>query len=353
MLVKAEIKKMLTVRGGLWILLLCLAAKLLFLGVFPEMKDPRIRLSQYRYDKMLETLSGESSPEKNAWAARRYAQCVETIASQEDVEARYRDGLLTEAEHQEYAEELEQAYLDRNAAQIFSEKAQQFAAQPASLPPAHYIYEYGWQTVFTLQRFPDVFLLAGLLLLSARSFPSEDAAGMLPVLLAAKNGRMRLFLAKLLSLLFASFTAALVFSAGEIAVFWLRGWCVSADAPLHSVSVLTECRLGVSLAAGYALSAAIRILASVLFSAAVFAVSVWVRDAARTAFFGMCLLLSPLLPAGSVVLFTHGGLLCGTQTLLGLGGDLSAAVPLLLVAAYTALAVLLAARRYARGDMDL
>ena len=67
------------------------------------------------------------------------------------------------------------------------EKAEQFLKQPEDIPPAHYIYEYGWQTVFALLQFPDVFLLFGLLVLTAQCFPAEVSSGMLPVLLAAPS----------------------------------------------------------------------------------------------------------------------------------------------------------------------
>ena len=40
------------------------------------------------------------------------------------------------------------------------EKAEQFLEQPADVPAAHYIYEYGWQSVYTLLQFSDVFLLS-------------------------------------------------------------------------------------------------------------------------------------------------------------------------------------------------
>lgn len=350
MLFRAELKKLLFVRRGAAILLVCLIAKILFLAVFPEMKDPRIRLSQNQYDKMLAELSGESSAEKNAWVEAEYARCLSTIDAKADMERSYAEGGITEDEYRAFTEDLERAYLRRNAAQIFAEKARQFAAQDETLPPAHYLYEYGWQTVFTLLCFPDLFLLAGLLFLSAASFSSEVSAGMLPVLLAAKNGRTRLFAAKLAALSAVGFCAALLFGAAEGMVFSLRGWLRGGDAPLHSVTVLTDCRLGISLLSGYALCMAVRVLAALLFAAAVFGVSVWVKSPLRTVFLGAAALLLPLLAGESGARFTHCGLLCGTGTLLDMGDSpCGAALSALAVAAYTALTVALAGRRFRRG----
>ena len=67
-------------------------------------------------------------------------------------------GLLTDMTDDEwhtYYEQLQVAELRMNAAGIFAEKAEQFLNQPESLPKAHYIYEYGWQTIFLLLQFPN------------------------------------------------------------------------------------------------------------------------------------------------------------------------------------------------------
>ncbi len=349
MLWKAELKKILIVRRGLLILLACLILKSVFLFVFPEQKDPRIALSQHQYDKFLNEIYGESSDEKNARIMEEYEWCKSVIDQKDSMAAAYADGTLLEEDYQSYLADLETAYLEENAAKIFSEKAEQFMEQDPALPRAHYIYEYGWQTVFTLQQFPDVFLLLGLLLLAAQCFASEATAGMLPVLLAARNGKTRLYCVKFASVLLVSLFSGIVFALAEAGVFAARGWCSDAAAPLHSVSVLTKCALGISLLQGYLLSLAVRVFSSMLLAAVVYALSIWVKNPIQTVFLGMCLVILPLLMNGSAILFTHGGLLCGTRTLQLLGKGLPAAVPPLIVAVYSAPVVFFAARRYRKG----
>ena len=212
----AEWKKLFLVRKGLLALAVCLLLKALFLGLFPELKDPRIQLSQKQYDKYLEQLHGENTPEKSAWVQADYDACLETISRQEAMQREYSAGELTEEEWAAYQQELNDAYLHRNASKLFTETAQRFAGQPPDLPPAHYLYEYGWETIFTLQQWPDVLLLGWLLLLAVQCFSQETASGMLPVLLAARNGRGRLFGAKLAVLLAAVFLAGTMFGAVDV-----------------------------------------------------------------------------------------------------------------------------------------
>ena len=239
----AEWKKLFLVRKGLLALAVCLLLKALFLGLFPELKDPRIQLSQKQYDKYLEQLHGENTPEKSAWVQADYDACLETISRQEAMQQEYSAGELTEEEWAAYQQELNDAYLHRNASKLFTETAQRFAEQSPDLPPAHYLYEYGWETIFTLQQWPDVFLLGWLLLLAVQCFSQETASGMLPVLLAARNGRGRLFGAKLAVLLAAGLCGVAASSLLEAGIFLARGFCNDPGAPLYSVAAMDDCGL--------------------------------------------------------------------------------------------------------------
>ena len=349
MLFRSETKKLLLTQKGLLILLVCLLLKAIFLGCFPELKDSRIQLSQKQYNKYLAQLQGENTPEKTAWIIAEYESCRETINSKEFMEDQYRLGELTEEEWSAYTEELNQAYLHKNATEIFREKAEQFLEQLQELPPAHYIYEYGWQTVYVLQQFPDVFLIAALLLLSAQCFSVEISAGMLPVLLSARNGRRQLFLGKLFALLLTSLIAALVFDGLELAVFSSRGWLNDPGVPIYSVSAMTECTLIFSLFQGYLFSLFARSAAALLFSALVFGCSVWGKNVSNMIFLGLCILVIPMLWDTPLMSYTHSGLLRGSQLLLCLGSGIPVFLPLGSVLLYTALLLALALRKYDKG----
>ena len=350
MLWQCEVKKMLLTHKGLWILLVCLVLKLAFLWVFPEQKDSRILLSQKQYDKFLLELHGENTPEKSNWILSEYESYKQIRDSYQEMQEQYARGEITEEEWNTYTQALNQADLKINSAAIFAEKAEQFLEQPEDLPPAHYIYEYGWQTVFTLLRFPDVFLLVAVLLLSAQCFSAEAAGGMLPVLLAARRGRRQLFAVKLLALLAVCLGGCVLSGWLEWAVFARRGWLNDGGAPLYSVTWMRDCPLELTLEQGYGLCLAVRTLAALLFAVMIFGLSVWIRGGANLIFTGLCLLALPLLWDGPAALFTYSGLLCGSGMLLWLGqSGMPLAVPLAVTGACSAAAAFFGAKRHDRG----
>lgn len=350
MLWRFELKKLLITHKGSLILAVCLVLKLGFLCAFPEQKDSRILLSQKQYDKYLAQLYGENTPEKSDWILAEYKTCKQIQDMQETMQKQYSQGAITEKAWRDYAEELRLAELHINSAKIFAEKAEQFLEQPEEVPPAHYIYEYGWQTVYTLLQFPDVFLLFGLLLLTAQCFSAEAAGGMLPVLLAARNGRRQLYRAKLLALLTVGFGAFLLSCGLEWGVFSMRGWCNDGFAPLYSVSLLTDSTLDMSLWAGYALCLGVRLFGTLLLTILLYGLSVWVRSTTNLIFLGLCLLGLPLLWNTAESLFTHSGLLSGTRMLLWLrDSPKNLILPAAVVAAYSIIIAALAQRRHQRG----
>ena len=348
MLYRSELKKLLLTRRGLLLLILCIGLKVLFLSAFPEQKDPRILLSQKQYDKYLAQLYGEDTPEKSEFILTEYQTFLQIIDQKAEMQALHTAGAITDEQWQEYTKSLEQAELRRNSAKLFAEKAEQFATQPEDLPPAHYIYEYGWQTIFRLQQFPDIFLLFAVLVLSSLCFPAEG--DMLPVLLAARDGRGKLFRAKLLALLTLVAADALISGVAEASTFLLRGWCNDSGAPVYSITLLADCPLDLCLRDAYALCLAVRFLSTVLFCALIFALSLWLRNTANLIFLGLCILLLPLMWNSPVVLFFHGGLLCGTRTLQWLGSSgLPVYLPLTAAALSSTAALLLAAGRHRSG----
>lgn len=349
-----ELKKILFVQKGLMILAVCLVLKLLFLSFFPEMKDVRIQLSQKQYDKYLEMIYGANTQEKASFIRQEYENCKMTIEQKETMEEAYRNESLTEAEWQEYALRLDEAYLHQNAVEIFFEKEEQFAEQSSETAPAHYIYEYGWQTVFSLQLFPDVFVLFGILLLAAQCFSAEAAGGMLPLLLAAKDGRGPLFLAKLSALSVTGLAAALLGGGLEAAIFVLRGWCKDSVAPVYSISLFKDISLlEMSLGQGYLLSLGVRTCATLLFAGMFLGISVWIKNTTNLLFAALCVLCVPLLLSGAMgagILFTHIGLLCGSRMLLQMG---TSGIPWGLFAGivtlYSSVIIWLGERRHCKG----
>lgn len=350
MLYRSELKKLMLTQRGLLLLIVCLLLKSVFLFAVPEMKDSRIQLSQKQYDKYLLQLHGEATTEKSAWILAEYNGCMQTIACREEMERRNKAGELTDAEWDAFLKALDLSYLHENAAKIFAEKAEQFSVQPDVLPPAHYIYEYGWQTIFTLEQFPDIFLLFGVILISAQCFSFEAQSGMMPVLLSCKNGRKKLLNAKFLSLSTVVAVATFLSVSLEAAIFWTRGWCDDLSAPLYSVKILAGCYLPLSLEAGYLLTLAVRSFATVLFAALIFALSVWIKNTLNLVFLGLCLLIFPLLWNTPLSLLIPGGLLSGTNFLLyAAQSQFSMGLPIGIQIVYTTIIMLASGKKHSKG----
>ena len=350
MLWKYELKKTLINQKGIWILLVCLLLKLVVLNVFPEQKDSRIKLSQKQYDKYLVQLQGENSPEKSEWILTEYANFKAILGQSEQMREAYAAGTISEEEWKSYGEAYAEAELKINSATIFAEKAEQFAAQPQELPPAHYIYEYGWQSVFTLQKFPDIFLLFGILLLTAQCFPSENQSGMMPVLLAARNGRKQLYRAKLGMLLTVCAVSCAVFAGVEWAVFHHLGWMNDGNVPLYSITIFAKYPLDMTLLQGYIQCLWVRLLAALAFTVLMFGLSVFLRSITESLFTGVCLLGLPMLWDGAAMLFSHSGLLRGTKALLWLGEtEILVWLPVAVVGGYSVLVAICGGKRQNRG----
>ncbi len=350
MLWKYELKKTLINQKGIWILIACLLLKLIVLNVYPEQKDSRIKLSQRQYDKYLAQLQGENTPEKAEWILTQRDSFQQIISQQKIMQEAYGADEISDQEWEEFCKASVEAELKINSATIFAEKAEQFIIQPEELPTAHYIYEYGWQSVFALQKFPDIFLLSGILLLSAQSFPAEAQNGMMPVLLAARNGRLKLYRAKLGMLLGVCAAAFAVFAAVEWAVFQQRGWMNDGNVPMYSITVFAKCPLNMSLLEGYVQCLWVRLLTAMAFTALMFGLSAYLRSTTESLFTGVCLLGLPILWDGAGMLFTHSGLLRGTKVLLWLGETgMQPWLPLAVVGGYSVLVAAFSGKRLKRG----
>lgn len=345
-----ELKKTLINQKGVWILLACLLLKIVLLAVFPEQKDGRILLTQRQYDKYLAQLQGENTPEKSNWILTEYADFQQTKGMYSKMQEGYAAGEVTEEEWKAFTEAYTEAELKMNSAAIFAEKAEQFLEQPNDVPAAHYIYEYGWQSVYTLIQFPDVFLLFGVLLLTSLSLPSEHQSGMMPVLLGCRNGRRQLYLAKLGGLLTVFIISCALFGGIEWAAFQYRGWMNDGYVPLYSISIFAECTLDMTLLEGYWLTQLVRLGGTVLFTGLMFGLSVWIRSTTELLFAGLCLLAVPMLWDGGAMLFTHSGLLRGTKMLIWQEEmGLKLWIPVLIIAGYSTACAVLAEKRLERG----
>ncbi len=366
-----ELRKMLFTRRGIFVLLICLVLKAAFLFAFPKLIDERILLSRKQYDKYLTMVRGESSDEKNRFLTDSYEECKEILDSRDRIQEQYRAGELAEAEWQEYCAAYDQANLHINALEILHEKAEAFSDMPDAaeksperadgerrslgktgngfaLPKPWYLDEYGWQTVFILLRFPDVFLLVFVLLTAVQTFSSEDASGMLPILMSSAKGRRALFLCKIGALALICFASAAFGGALEFFIFHVRGFLEGGEAPLYSITIFKRSWLDLRLDQGYLLCLFVRCVILTVFGLLILGISVWIRGAGSLIVLSLMLLVIPFLFLTSrMALFTYAVLLSGTEMLkLSAEADIPAGIPVITMSLCSLLAVMLGMMKY-------
>jgi hypothetical protein len=278
-----EIRKMIFSGYG-WLLFLgLLVLKCLTLFLIPEAIDERILLSRKQYDKYLLEIHGEDSSEKRTRILADYAECKMLEDAQLEMEDAYRKGTISEEEWNEYLERYRIMQLRKNALQIFSEKAEQFQSTPEDVRPAAYFDEYGWKTVFLVQKYPDLFIVVYLIILSVRSFSIETQSGMREIILASAKGRVTLFRAKTATLFLILIISGILFACGEWTVFSLRGFLAEGQYPIYSLSLYAEgCYLPLTLYQAFLLCSIYRLTGAVLLGLTVMALSVWIRRPGNT-----------------------------------------------------------------------
>ena len=326
---RCEMKKALVTQKGLLILAICIFLRLLTAAMMPELKDDRIKMSQKQYDRYLAVLHGANTPEKSEFIISERDNCESVKAAQASMEMSHREGVLSEEEWREWQDELEQAYLHENSSKLWTEKAEQFAGQDEALAPAHYFYEYGWQTVFFLLSIPDALTALVFVFLAAQSIGAERSSGMLSILLTAKEGRGRLYAAKLSTILVICLAAGLLGAVLETAVFAIRGFLREGGIPIYSETFFaTDCPLRLSLWQGYLIIEATRIFGALCLAAFTFGLSAWIKKASNL--MAVCVAIvgiSFLIPVPTLFLFTFGGILSGSRLLLTSG---QTGIPILL-----------------------
>ena len=98
-----------------------------------------------------------------------------------------------------------------------------------------YFYDYGWNTVFLILQYPNVFLLLFVIYISVRIYQYEEESGMLSLICSARCGWPKLFRIKILATVLLAFFSGLLFSEEEFLVFLVRGYLANRFIPIGSI----------------------------------------------------------------------------------------------------------------------
>lgn len=311
-----ELYKVVFSYRGLWLIIAFLFLKIAVLCVLPELKDSRIELSQKQYDTVLETIAGETTPEKEQYIAYTYAHYRSVVDQFVKNQDSYLTGKMAEDDWIAYTEEYDMARLYLNAFSIFNEKVEQFSAlQPlGDLPPA-YFYEYGWDSIFIYLGYPDPLSFLLVLMLGIQFICPEIASGALQVVLTTKHGRRPLFLSKLAAILTLLCTIAVINASLEVSILSMRFSLFERHWPLYSITPFAAHPIHLSLAQGLTGLAIIRGAGFILAGLLVWAVACLAGNTSHAAFCAVALFLMPWLFIPNAI-FTMSAWLSGVPVLV-------------------------------------
>ncbi|MBQ7320995.1 MAG: ABC transporter permease subunit [Clostridia bacterium] len=162
-------------------------------------------------------------------------------------------------------------------------------------------YTRGWGEYFAYDTV-NIFLFLMILMLGTAVFARERQSGFLPILRATRHGRGRTAAAKLIAMLTVTAAFLLLFTASTFAVFGLRLGYSSPHNAIQALNAFTLSPYRVTVGQYFFIALGIRLLASLVFGAAVLALSAGLGNdvliyLAGLGFGGLNLALS-FLPAG-------------------------------------------------------
>ncbi len=187
------------------------------------------------YKEYMTTLSGELTEDKLAYMDAERDRIDTAKNGYNQILADYYQGKVSQQEYLAFVDEYDYAKdRDSHFARIENRRDYILSVQAAG-KDAHFVYDTGWNTLFS-QGF-DYLLYGLVLLLFAGVFANEIRGGIHNILKATGKGRWRLFLAKyaavltLATVLFAAFTAIDLNAAMKS--FEFPAW----DAPIQSLTM--------------------------------------------------------------------------------------------------------------------
>ena len=221
--------------AGKYILLI--AVILLVKGYQIHTTDPvNYSFSDTLYKEYMTMLEGEVTQEKLDFITDERAE-IDTIRGMEkEMEANYRDGLITYDEYVEYQGQLEDAKARDDVFKVVEARRDYLLEQIEAGHDAHFVYSTGWNQMFG--RGFDYLLYIFALVFGAMLFTTEYSAGVSGILRATKRGRGELFATKYVIAVVACALMAIVCGYLDHTKLTELYTFASATAPVQSLPIL-------------------------------------------------------------------------------------------------------------------
>ena len=172
---------------------------------------------------------------------------------------------------------------------VLSQEYEEVQADPEH---RYFIIENGWQRLL-MHTEVDILLVFAILIFSGMSFAREYECGMATLLHTFRWGKRRLAIKKATAVLLVSAALTIFYEGLTLLVIWLRTPLL--DAPLQSVSFLSNSVLPLSLWKVYGLRFVLKLLGAVYLAAVTMFVGVWARRSLPALFAGFSVVMIPVL----------------------------------------------------------
>lgn len=268
-IIKYELKKVLFSYRFVWVILILFTLNVIMLFMLPEIIDERIRLSRSQFDRVLETVHGETSLSSEIYISYHYNFFNDIVLNITLIRDFYIAGEITHDEWVYYVIEYERARIYLNAFSIFNEYQNHFSnLREIGLFGSDYLLSYnnehfflnnqyfmtpaffdnfGFQTVFTYLSIPNPFSIISILILAVLFLYPEIQSGVFSVIKTTKHGGKTLFISKTMAFSIILTTIVTLIIISENLIFLYRFNLSEGYWPIYSLLIHQDTLQSISL----------------------------------------------------------------------------------------------------------
>ena len=286
-----ELKKLLKVKHGFILIIVAICIKIIIYS-FPNASGyVNQNMEKYKSDFMeyMSVLSGELNDEKSKYIADEQKYFSELNDKNSKIFDEYSNGIVTECDFIDFANEYNSAQERKNAFNIVQEQYNNALKNDRS----YFMYYNGWAFLLGTSS-PDWILIILVAMLSAIALSTEQSSGMAELLDTTRNGKARLHSSKIFAVLFISAAVSLLFTSVEILYAHLRYGLSNCDFPLESITEFQNSELRFSLFEGALFLWLNRAFGCVLLAAIVFCICKITRNSMTALFVGIGSVFLPI-----------------------------------------------------------
>ncbi|MBO4500993.1 MAG: hypothetical protein J5760_02025 [Clostridia bacterium] len=252
------------------LLVLAAAALLQIFVADAQTKDWETKYD-YAYRNYCTYLQGELTPEKEEYVASERQRLTAIRMMQEQMAEDYASGKITLKEYTDYLDQYYALDILEPALKKIEEQLAYIKTQVANGNDAHFVYETGMERI--IETPVDYVLLAVAILAMCGIWAEEYTSGMDRIMRCSKNGRRKVFRAKLAYALIFTAAAFLIFEIIRMNYVFGRTHLTDLASPALSMQKYSAFPQWISFKGLFALFAAARLLGAALTAVSVLLLS--------------------------------------------------------------------------------